>query len=146
MIILGFYCVFVFKEIITNSFHKLQHFFNFSFPLLLCTLGLLNLKRIIYMYACVLKYMHVWHVHGGAWEGKKRHWTPQTWSYKWLWAPTWVLGIVPLQEQWVLLTWAMVPVPKTLFLFYLHVLHACMHLYMCSVSRVQKRVSDHLEL
>lgn len=58
------------------------------------------------MCVCVLKYMYVWHVHGGAWKGQKRHWTPQNWSYKWMWVSTWFLKIVSLQDQWVLLTWA----------------------------------------
>lgn len=28
----------------------------------------------------------------GAWELKRKHWIPWDWSYRWLWAVTWVLG------------------------------------------------------
>lgn len=58
------------------------HYFNFSFIFLMC-MGILP--------AC----MSVDHVIEVFHEARRRHWIPWCWSYRWLWAVTWVLGIEP---------------------------------------------------
>lgn len=56
------------------------HYFSFSFIFFMC-MGILP--------AC----MSVDRVTAVFHETRRRHWIPWSWSYRWMWAVTWVLGI-----------------------------------------------------
>ena len=85
---------------------------------------------VLDVHGCFPACMSVHHKHAGLSEVKGQHWIPRNWSYRWLWATMFILGIEPRSfgrsvSDLTHLTFSLVPIRQIFYKVILIIGYIC---------------------